>query len=94
MTGAEMDTFTGSLLLFMAKGLASNDAEVLADKLTTRDREGDDMRACLECSSLIGWLGRRQCRGGLAAGMGRALVSAGQVAALQRCDGFKAVACR
>ena len=92
MTGAEIDRFTGRLVLFTAKGLTANDAEVLADKLLIRDRDGDDRRICLECSFLSGWNGRRQCRGLQYAGMGGPLVSAGQVALLQRCGGFKAAA--
>ena len=90
MTGAEIDRFTGRLALFTAKGLTPNEAEVLADKLLIRDRDGDDRRVCLECSFLSGWAGRRQCRGLQYAGMGGPLASAGQVAMLQRCNGFKA----
>ena len=90
MTGAEIDRFTGRLALFTAKGLTPNEAEVLADKLLIRDRDGDDRRVCLECAYLSGWAGRRQCRGLQYAGMGGPLASAGQVAMLQRCNGFKA----
>jgi len=90
MNGAEIETFTGRVALFTAKGLTSTEADALADKLLIRDREGDDRRVCLECSHLSGWAGRRQCRGLQHAGMGGPLVSAGQVAMLQRCDGFKA----
>ena len=89
MTGAEIDRFTGRLALFTAKGLTANEAEVLADKLLIRDRDGDDRRVCLECSHLSGWAGRRQCRGLQYAGMGGPQASAGQVAMLQRCNGFK-----
>ena len=92
MTGAEIDRFTGRLALFAAKGLTANEAEVLADKLLIRDRDGDDQHVCLECSFLSGWAGRRQCRGLQYAGMGGPLVSAGQVAMLQRCNGFKGTA--
>jgi len=90
MNGMEIETFTGRVAVFTAKGLTSTEAEALAEKLSTRDREGDDRRVCLECSHLSGWAGRRQCRGLQHAGMGGPLVSAGQVAVLQRCDGFKA----
>ncbi len=90
MTGAEIDTFTGRLVVFMAKGLTANESEALADKLVIRDRDGDDRRVCLECSHLSGWAGRRQCRGLQHAGMGGPLVSAGEIATLQRCNGFKA----
>ena len=89
MTGAEIDRFTGRLALFTAKGLTLNDAEVLADKLLIRDRDGDDRRVCLECTHLSGWNGRQRCRGLQYAGMGGPLASAGQVAMLQRCNGFK-----
>ena len=89
MTGKEIDRFSGRLALFTAKGLTANDAEVLADKLLIRDRDGDDRRVCLECSFLSGWAGRRQCRGLQYAGMGGPQASAGQVAMLQRCNGFK-----
>ena len=92
MTGAEIDRFTGRLVQFTAKGLSPNDAEVLADKLLVRDRDGDDRRVCLECAYLSGWAGRRQCRGLQYAGMGGPLASAGQVAMLQRCNGFKGAA--
>ena len=90
MTGAEIATYTSRQVLFTAKGLTTVKAEVLADTLLTRDRDGDDRRICLECSHLSGWNGRRQCRGLQYAGMGGPLVSAGQVAMLQRCNGFKA----
>ena len=89
VTGAEIDRFTGRMTLFTAKGLTPNEAEVLADKLLIRDRDGDDRRVCLECSFLSGWNGRRQCRGLQYAAMGGPLASAGQVAMLQRCNGFK-----
>ena len=89
MNTAEINRFTGRVALFVAKGMTSTDADALADKLVTRDRDGDDRRVCLECANLSGWNGRRQCRGLHHAGMGGPLVSAGQVATLQRCDGFK-----
>ena len=92
MNGAEIGRFTGRLALFVAKGLTSTEADALADKLVTRDRDGDDQRVCLECSHLSGWAGRRQCRGLQYAGMGGPLASAGQVAMLQRCNGFKGAA--
>ena len=89
MTGAEIDRFTGRLVLLKAMGLASTEADALGDELLIRDRDGDDRRVCLECSNLGGWAGRRQCRDLLHAGMGGPLVAAGQVARLQRCEGFK-----
>ena len=55
MTGAEIDTFTARLARFTDKGLIQIDAESLADKLVTRDRESDDRRLCLECTHLTGY---------------------------------------
>ena len=88
MTTAEIDRFTDRRAQFTNKGLTSTEADALADKLTRRDRDGDDRRACLECAHLSGWAGRRQCRGLSHAGMGGPMVAAGQVTVLQRCDGF------
>ena len=92
MNTAEIDRFGSRLVIFMAKGLAAGEAEVQADKLVARDRDGDDRRVCLECSYLSGWNGRHRCRGLQHAGMSGPLVSAGQVAVLQRCNGFKGTA--
>jgi len=55
MTGSEIDTFTARLARFTAKGVSAPDAEALADKLVTRDRESDDRRLCLECTHLAGY---------------------------------------
>ena len=88
MTTAEIDRFADRLAQFSAKGLTLADADALADTLTRRDRDGDDRRACLECAHLSGWAGRRQCRGLPHAGMGGPMAAAGQVAVLQRCNGF------
>ena len=52
MTGAEIDTFTARRHYFTRRGLVAHDAERLADKLVTRDRESDDRRLCLECVHL------------------------------------------
>ena len=92
LTGREIDTFTGRLALFTAKGLTPNDAEVLADKLMIRDRDGDDRRVCLECSHLRCQAGHSHCLGLRYAGMGGSLVLSGQIAMLQRCDGFNGAA--
>ena len=54
MNGREIDTFTARLARFTDKGLMLDDAEKLADKLVTRDRESDDRRLCLECVHLAG----------------------------------------
>lgn len=74
--------------LFNRRGLAALDAELLADKLVTRDREADERRLCLECSHLSrvgGW----RCAQWQRAGLGAPGVPAGLQLVLQRCDGFK-----
>ena len=89
MNGGEIDTFTQRLHQFTRRGLAALDAESLADKLVTRDRESDDRRLCLECSNLSragGW----RCAQWQRAGLGTAGVPADLVRQLQRCDSFKA----
>ena len=94
MKTGEIDTFTARLARFTDKGLGLDDAEVLADKLVTRDRESDDRRLCLECFHLSGqsgkaWDCRNWQRAGVALRAGDAQLSAALVWQLQRCDGFK-----
>ncbi len=48
---AEIDAFTARQARFTRLGRA--DADDLAERLTLRDRDGDDRRICLECT----WLG-------------------------------------
>ena len=48
---AEIEAFTARAARFTQLGRA--DADDLAERLTLRDRDGDDRRLCLECS----WLG-------------------------------------
>ncbi len=38
--------------LFTRRGWPPDKAQAFADRLTTRDRERDDRRACIECSNL------------------------------------------
>ena len=55
---AEIDAIAERTALFNRRGLAVLDAELLADKLVTRDREPDDRRLlCLECICLSGQTG-------------------------------------
>ena len=94
MNGREIDTFTARLARFTDKGLMLDDAEKLADKLVTRDRESDDRRLCLECVHLAGHAaGAWGCRGWQRAGVAIKSRDAGLpselVSKLQRCDGFK-----
>lgn len=87
MTGREIDTMAERTGLFNGRGLAALEAELLADKLVTRDREGDDRRLCLECAHLAGlgaWGWR--CSQWQRTGLG---LPAGLAIQLQRCDGFK-----
>ena len=94
MTGREIDTFTARLHHFTRRGLAEPDAERLADKLVTRDREADDWRLCLECAHLAGRAGTWGCRNWQRAGVANtardAQLSAALVNQPQRCDGFNA----
>ncbi len=78
--------------LFQRRGLSALDAELLADKLVTRGREGDDRRLCLECAHLAGHAGMWGCRNWQQAGMAsmarQAQLSPALVIQPQRCNGF------
>ena len=91
MNGAEIEAFMGRFELFAQRGLNQSDAEQHADRLTLRDREGDDRRLCLECAHLRR-VGGRRCGNAQRAGMtvhaSAAVLAAGFVVQLQRCDGF------
>ena len=94
MTGREIDTFTARLYQFTRRGQAESDAERLADKLVTRDRESDDRRLCLECVHLAGqssgtWGCRNWQRAGVANKAQDAQLSTALVYQPQRCDGFE-----
>ena len=92
MTGREIDTFTARLHHFTRRGLLESDAETLADKLVTRDREADDRRLCLECAHLAGRAGVWGCRNWQRASIVTTARDAQLPAVLviqpQRCDGF------
>lgn len=96
MNTGEIDAFTARLARFTDRGLGLDDAEALADKLVTRDRESDDRRLCLECLHLSGQSGKTwDCRNWQAAKVAirarDAQLSAALVLQLHRCDGFKEV---
>lgn len=74
--------------VFVARGVNLIDATALADKLVTRDRDGDDRRACLECEHLSGWAGGRRCSAWRRAGIGGQSIPADMVAMLKRCNGY------
>ena len=92
MTGREIDTITARLHHFTRCGLLESDAETLADKLVTRDREADERRLCLECVHLAGHAGIWGCRNWQRAGVAtkpqHAQLLAALVLQLQRCNGF------
>lgn len=89
MNTAELDRMVGRVELFVARGLNLFDATALADKLVRRDRDGDDRRLCLECSSLNSGTGRR-CSAWRRAGLGGQAVPAEWVELPQRCPAFAA----
>lgn len=89
MNTGEIDTFSVRLARFTDKGVSHDDAELLADKLVHRDREGDDRRLCLECAHLQGF-GRWFCGNWQAADMARDGLARDLVLILQRCGGFAA----
>lgn len=93
MNTAEIDTFLARLARFTDKGLSLDEAEALADKLMTRDRELGDRWLCLECSHLAGRAGTWGCRNWQRAGVATQARDAQLLAALvtqpQRCYGFK-----
>lgn len=82
---AEVDAFQRREARFIRLGRAA-DAEHLAERLTLRDREGDDRRLCLECT----WLsGTGRCLAAATArlpGVDRWLEPIQTI--LQRCDAF------
>ena len=92
MTGREIDTFTARLHHFARRGLTEPDAQRLADKLVTRDRDADDRRLCLECAHLAGhasvWGCRNWQRAAIASKARDAQLPAALVSQPQRCDGF------
>ena len=95
MTSREIDTFAARLHHFTRRGLAEPDAESLADKLVTRDREADDRRLCLECVHLAGhaagvWGCKNWQRAGVALKARDAGLPGDLLRLLQRCEGFKA----
>ena len=49
---AEISAFTTRVVFFLRRGIGADDADDLAERLTLRDRDGDDRRMCVECSHL------------------------------------------
>jgi hypothetical protein len=92
MSTTEIEAFTARLARFADKGLTLDDAEALADKLVTRDRDGDHRRPCMECAHLQG-VGRWSCGNWKQAAIGTRPADAGLARVLvvrpQHCPGFK-----
>ena len=84
--GEKFDTHMSRQALFQQRGISTQDAERLADKLVARDRDGDDRRLCLECRHLRGD-GPYRCGNARAAGLQPDLPRE-WVSVLQRCHGF------
>jgi hypothetical protein len=94
MNTVEIDIFMVRLRNFTDKGLPTNDAETLADKLVLRDRDQDGRRVCLECRHLGGRVaGSWRCGNWQAAGIAilprDTQLPADLVLQFQRCDGFR-----
>ena len=90
MNTGEIETFRGRLVLFAVRGLRSDDADAIADKLVARDRDGDDRRLCLECSNLSVGAGKR-CSAWRHAGIRSQAIPDGWPTRLQRCVAFAEV---
>jgi hypothetical protein len=78
---AEIEAFTGRVLLFASRG--RRDAEHLAELCCLRDRRHDDLRLCLECTHLK----RGVCSNWAAAGFTKSETVL--LDTMQRCSGFE-----
>ena len=89
----EIELFNRRAALFVRRGASDTEAERLADALVIRDREGDDMHACMECRYLQ-TSGPWRCGNWQAAGVavraGNAGLARSMAMQLQRCPGFAA----
>ena len=90
MTTAEIDTFMARVALFGRQGLALAQAQALADRLVTRDRDGDDRRMCLECAHLNGARCNNWSAALIAIRARDAFMPPELLRLLQHCPGFKA----
>lgn len=85
MNGAELDRFSERVQQFARRGITTEAAEAMADRLVIRDREDDDRRTCLECHAFRpGRCGNHRRAGLQAPDVGRDLAML-----LQRCPGFQ-----
>ena len=81
----EIDLFTARAERFAAAG--RKDAEHLAERLTLRDRQGDDRRMCLECQHLERTGRCAAARRGAIAGADRRMEPVQNI--LTRCEAFR-----
>lgn len=82
---AEIARFQGRVRRLHAFGIRGDDAQELAECLTLRDRDDDELRMCLECSQHApGRCGNHRRAGLHAPEVGRDLA-----ALLQRCAGYQ-----
>lgn len=85
MNGAELEHFAKRTQEFTRRGISTEAAEAMADRLVIRDREQDDRRTCLGCATFRpGRCGNYRRAGLQAPDVGRDLG-----AMLQRCPGFQ-----
>ena len=84
MNAAEIDRFRCRVVSFIRRGITDSQAELVADLLVIRDRQHDDRRLCLECTSYR----PGRCGNSRAAGLNGHEVGADLVTLLQRCRGF------
>lgn len=91
---SEIALFNRRAALFVRRGADEAQAEKLADRLVTRDREDDDRRLCLECRHLQGatpWRCGNWCMAGVAVRSGDAGLARDIVMLLQRCPGAHSI---
>jgi hypothetical protein len=82
---AEIAVFTGRVLRFVQRGIKAPDPDDLAERLTLLDRDGDDLRLCLECENYR----PGRCGTHRAAGMNSPELGSDLATMLQRCPGFE-----
>ena len=92
---SEIELFNRRAALFVRRGAGDTQAETLAETLVQCDREGDSMRACMECRHLQ-TSGQWRCgnwqSAGVAVRAGDASLARAMAMQAQRCPGFAAAA--
>lgn len=84
----EIYTMQQRLALLAARGMEPQEAELLADRLMARDRDGDDRRLCMECFHLVAGASRNFCSNSRQAQLPMQTLAKGWPLLLQRCPGF------